>query len=160
MKCYFWSIELLLISLLKQYIIDKYTELSHVCVYFSGTDMTLCMHQLEFIRRHIQDVRVLLESVPTGKVLLPRCHLECVTRAMLSMIMFTESTPSQTVNFFRSLTDHCRVIGLFAWCESLTYRVVVRVSYDITTQLMLHVNNIITLQVCDTEDVTFHFNLE
>lgn len=79
------------------------------CVCFRDMDMTLCIHQLEFFRHHIQDVHAILELVTIGKVLLPRSRLAFVTKvASLVVIMFTKLTPPQAVNIFpTSLIDLC-----------------------------------------------------
>jgi len=66
--------------------------------------MTSFTRLLVFIHHHIQDVLMTAESVPTGKVLLPRSHLLYVTAMAPLMTLLIRQ---QAVNFFPvSLTDH------------------------------------------------------
>jgi len=67
---------------------------------FSGMDMTLYIRPHVFTRRLFLDVHVIMEAVPTGKMLLPRSYLAYVTKMAFPMIMFAELMPRQTVNFF------------------------------------------------------------
>ena len=101
-------------------------------------DITLYTLPLVFIHHHIQAVHVIVELVPTGKVLLPRLHLTDATNMVLPVLMFTKLISTQTVNLFP-----VSLINLFqsvTFCESLTYRFrVYHLSCDTALQLILHI---------------------
>ena len=67
-------------------------------------DTTLYSLPLVFIRRHIQAVHVIVELVPTGKVLLPRLHL---TNMVLPVPVFIKLMPPQAVDFFPVSLINC-----------------------------------------------------